>query len=68
MPYQNKKNVAKQHVQALLSQLGWNDATTPQTDGFMAVQTDDGDVYVYADIYGMYRSLLQEVALRRVAP
>lgn len=68
MPYKNRGNVTLADVQSVLNQLGWTILDNTNTGFRFVIQNDDGEKIGTDNLHGLYRMMLQELALRQVAP
>lgn len=68
MPYKNRGNVTLADVQALLNRLGWTILDNTNTGFRFVVENDDGEKIGTDNLHGLYRMMLQEIALRQIAP
>lgn len=68
MAYKNRGQVTLADMQALVTRLGWTVLDNTNTGFRFVVQNDDGDKMGTDNLHGLYRQMLQELALRQIAP
>lgn len=68
MAYKGRGQVTLADVQAVLLRLGWTQLDNTNTGFRFVVQNDDGDKIGTDNLHGLYRMMLEEIALRQAAP